>query len=196
MNLNRKLSFHYLLLIAMLLFSWSCSSDDERELSFVGDSLVARWDLRYWFPTRVTHNDGVSGSGIAHIEECAGRYAGRDVVVIVGTNDLGLVATGDEEAYVTRYVQAIEALQGRRTFLFSIFPKSRQWCSNPEQGNKNIRRLNTAIKAAVRGKAITYVDVFDLLEKDGFINMQYSYDGLHLSQEGYELITKQLNKEL
>ena len=188
---------NFVLLSVLLCVSLTaCHTDDDKELYFIGDSLVARWDVSYWFPSMITHNDGRSGCGIKYIEEHAGAYAGKDVVVIVGTNDLGLVATGDEEAYVTRYVQAIEALQGRRTFLFSIFPKSRQWCSNPEQGNENIRRLNTAIKAAVRGKDITYVDVFDLLEKDGFINMQYSYDGLHLSQEGYELITKQLNKEL
>lgn len=195
MNRIENIVIKFFLLVVMMALWSSCSSDDDRELSFTGDSLVARWDLTYWFPTSITHNDGVSGSGIATIRESAGRYLGKDVVVIVGTNDMNALSQEDEAEYVNNYVQAIEGLSARRTYLFSIFPKSKEWCNGPE-GNEKIKRINHEIKMALQDKPIVYLDVYDLLELDGYINMQYSYDGLHLSYEGYELITKQLNKVL
>ena len=189
--------FIYLfIMFAMNVLLSSCDSNNDCELFFIGDSLVARWDLSYWFPTYITHNNGASGSGIAHLQENAGRYKDHVVVVIVGTNDMSTFTIEQDSEYVNDYVQALDGLGASRIYLFSMFPKSKDWCYGPEADNEKIKRLNKLICQAVQGKTIVYVDVYDLLEKDGYINSQYSYDGLHLSLEGYELITEQLKKVL
>ena len=189
---------NFVLLSVLLCVSLTaCHTDDDKELYFIGDSLVARWDVSYWFPSMITHNDGRSGCGIKYIEEHAGAYAGKDVVVIVGTNDMGHLTADTEEAYVAQYVAAIKGLNAQRTFLFSIFPKSSDWCNDNNGGNERIKRINAKIKAACQNiTGIVYVDVYDTLECDGYIYMQYSYDGLHLSSEDYESIRKILMKRL
>jgi lysophospholipase L1-like esterase len=43
---------------------------------------------------------------------------------------------------------------------------------------------------------IVYIDVFSKLLKDDAINMQYSYDGLHLNKHGYEILSYELKRYL
>ena len=44
--------------------------------------------------------------------------------------------------------------------------------------------------------SFTYLDVYEDLVKGDGINPEYSYDGLHLSKQGYEMISWILKKEL
>ena len=189
--------FHSIIFLLVMTVMSSCSSDDKnaRELYFIGDSHIELWDLSNSFPTYIVHNDGISGSGIAYIEESAGRYAGKEVVVITGTNDLQHFTQDFEEEYVVRYVKAIEELGAARLYLFSILPRSAE-LFGPNVSNEKIKRMNNKIKQAIHKKPIVYVDVCDMLIKDGVINPLYTCDGLHLSQEGYEVITEQLKNKL
>ena len=44
---------------------------------------------------------------------------------------------------------------------------------------------------------IEYINLYDeLVDKDGNLNIDYTKDGLHMSEEGYEVITKKLKKYL
>lgn len=179
----------------------TCSSNSDepttaRELHFIGDSHVKLWNVASWFPTYSTYNYGISGTGIAHIQDYADHFIGKDVVVIVGTNDLKLFTDQESAQYVKNYVQALEDLGARQLFLFSIFPKSKELCKYTIDDNNKARRVNALIKQAIVKKSFIYIDVYDLLDSDGYMNPAYSDDGQHLSQTGYELITKQLMKVL
>lgn len=181
------------LLLVLMIFIMACSfDDDEQDIAFIGDSLVARWDLQEYFPSRHTENYGVSGSGIAHIEDYKGCFIDKDVVVIIGTNDLGRVKT-DEAGYAERYVDAVLQLGAEKIYLFSIFPRSFE--NDADSINYKVARINGLIKERIDSTRIHYIDVFEDLSKGDSIDMQYSYDGLHLSTYGYELISSRL-KEL
>lgn len=176
-----------------LAFAVACSFDyEEQGLAFIGDSLVARWDLQEYFPSYKTENYGVSGSGIAHIEDYRGYFAGKDVAVIIGTNDLKRIKSNEDE-YAARYVNAILQLGAENVFLYSIFPRS--FKSDSDSINNKIARINNLIKKRIDSANVHYIDVFNDLLKGDSIDMQYSYDGLHLSTYGYELISSRL-KEL
>ena len=44
---------------------------------------------------------------------------------------------------------------------------------------------------------INYINMYDeLTDEDGNFNMNYTYDGLHPSEEGYDVITKKLKSVL
>lgn len=189
----KKLLFSYLLMMLMI----ACDGPDPAELYFVGDSHVARWDVKQWFAAYVTHNDGISGSGIDYIEGIAGKYSNHDVVVVIGTNDLWSVAMGDEDRYAERYVNAIQALSARHVYLFSIFPRGQQSITGDQLSNQRIATINAKVRERALAVAnVTYVDVFDDLLHGEYISGQYTYDGLHLSDEGYEIITNKLKKQL
>lgn len=188
---------HEILVAFAALFLLSSCSDDVKDarLDFVGDSIVARWDLAEYFPSRLVYNYGKSGAGIEYIESLAGRFAGRNVVVMIGTNNNYLFVEPDREDYAWRYVEAITALDANRVYLYSVLP--RDFTSDRDDVNDDIAEFNAVVKRMVESMpAIVYMDVYDDFLHDGKIDFQLYSDKLHLSPYGYEILTKTLLHEL
>lgn len=172
----------------------ACDTDDE-ELYFIGDSMIARWDLDQTLTSFVTRNLGVSGAGIKYVESLRGTQAGHDVVMMIGTNDLGAY-TGQEWAdnYARRYVDAIKGLDAAHVYLYSILPRE---FGDVAKYNMAIPETNARIKALVASdKTITYIDVYDVFLSGGHIDYELYSDGLHLSPEGYEILANALRRVL
>lgn len=188
---------HEILVAFAALFLLSSCSDDVKDarLDFVGDSIVARWDLAEYFPSRLVYNYGKSGAGIEYLESLAGRFAGRNVVVMIGTNNNYLFVETDREDYARRYVDAITALDAKRVYLYSVLP--RDFTSDRDDVNDDIAEFNAVVKRMVESMpAIVYMDVYDDFLHDGNIDFQLYSDKLHLSPYGYEILTKTLLQEL
>ena len=200
----RKLHIKALLLTMIMavagIFSFSsCSNDEEKEkdprLTFIGDSEVARWDVKFFFPEYHVINKGVSGYGVADVEKMENAAEGTYAVVILGTNNIHSLTPETLSEYTDRYINTLEKLNGKRTFVFSIFPRS--FDTDKPGMNEIIKQLNAMIKERCLAiPSFTYLDVYQALEKGDGINPEYSYDGLHLSKQGYELITWELKKKL
>lgn len=182
-------------LLSVLAALAACTGDDYRPLAFVGDSHVARWDVQASFPSFATENHGISGRRLDYIESKAHAFKGKDLVVIIGTNDVMQLEESVEE-YAERYVDAIAALGAERTFLFSIFPRSSTvW----KDGSEKTAAANAAIRRQLEAAApdIVYIDVFpDLLDEGGGLNPNLSCDGVHLNSYGYEILTSKLIEQL
>ena len=184
---------HEILVAFAVLFLLSSCSDDVKDarLDFVGDSIVARWDLAEYFPSRLVYNYGKSGAGIEYLESLAGRFADRNVVVMIGTNNNYLFVETDREDYARRYVDAITALDAKRVYLYSVLP--RDFTSDRDDVNDDIAEFNAVVKHIVESMpAIVYMDVYDDFLHDGKIDFQLYSDKLHLSPYGYEILTKTL----
>ena len=185
----------FILFIFVFLF---ISCNDKRkidELFFIGDSHVEYWDVQYDFPEFITHNYGVSGSGIALIKQFGQKFSGKTVVAITGTNDIDHSLTrNDINQYVEDYITAIINIDAEQTILVSIFPQASG--ENPIEKNKHIREVNTVIKSAISNTSIYYIDIFDDFEKDGLFNPSFSNDGRHPNRQGYEIITKKIRNVL
>jgi lysophospholipase L1-like esterase len=185
--------------LTVLLFGTACSNDDEENkdpfLTFIGDSEVARWDVKSFFPEYQTVNKGRSGAVVAHIEKMKNAAHGTYAIIILGTNNVHTLTTEMLYEYADRYMAALAELNGKRTFVFSIFPRS--FAGDAPGLNTIIKELNAIIKEkCLLIPSFTYLDVYHELEKDDGINPEYSYDGLHLSKQGYELITWILKKNI
>ncbi|MBO4965141.1 MAG: hypothetical protein J6C81_02610 [Muribaculaceae bacterium] len=182
----------------MFSFVLSECSDGPAYYNFLGDSIVELWDLNDNFPTLLTKNYGVAGSGIEYIRENAGCFDNQNLIILFGTNDLNAAYSDqDIENYVTQYLDAVTATRANPIYLISVLPRITE--SNVEAANEVIDKFNACVKRRIVEEnidEIIYVDVHDLLLKDGCLNLQYSYDGLHLNRYGYEILTDQLNKYL
>ena len=178
------------------IFFVSCGDEEkDQKLTFIGDSEVARWDVKYFFPSYFTENKGISGAGIADIENMEGAAQESYAVIILGTNNIRSLSMEELPAYAERYIAGLKNLKGTRTFLFSIFPRS--FAFDPPGMNAIIKALNIIIKEKCQAiPSFTYLDVYEDLVKGDGINPEYSYDGLHLSKQGYEMISWILKKEL
>ncbi len=189
----------FLLLLLAAIIPGACS-ESPMTYRFIGDSLVTRWDLQSSFPTLITSNCGKSGSGIEHLQAYAGKCEGQTVSVMSGTNNCHTLSTRELcEAYAREYVDALEAFGAGRVYVFSILPRHFQG-KEEAQANANIRMMNECIRTELAGRSnstIVYLDVYhEFLDKDGKLNVNLSYDGLHLNPEGYEILTDKLNKEI
>lgn len=184
------------LLALMLLVNISaCQDDIDSELYFIGDSIIARWDLPESFPSHLCKNDGKSGSGIAYIETLAGQFDNKDVVVIFGTNDNTLMVETTRAEFAQQYVNAIIGLKASRVYLFSVLPRC--FAGDADDVNANIAAFNAIVKDMVENISnIIYIDVYQSFILNGLPNPQYYNDGLHLSPYGYEILTKALDNKL
>ncbi|MBQ8423205.1 MAG: hypothetical protein IJY36_02945 [Coprobacter sp.] len=170
-----------------------CCKDESRWVTFIGDSEIARWDLQYYFPTLLTENMGLSGSGIKYLENCAGSINGRIAVVLCGTNDISAEHIEPAE-YASLFLEAVKNLAARHTYIISVLP--REFKGDSVNINEKIALLNENIKIGADVQGFTYIDIYPLLLKDGTLNRQYSYDGLHLNDLGYEVMSHELKKYL
>ena len=162
-------------------------------LDFLGDSIIARWDIDEYFPTWQVYNYGVSGAGIDYIEGNAGRFVGKQVVVVIGTNDINHMAPDRIEKYVERYMSAIEELGASRVYLFSLHP--RNFSSDRSDVNTVVADFNNRIRARVSEvPSIVYLDVYSDFFYEGEPNPKLYYDRLHLNPYGYEILVSALVK--
>ncbi len=177
-----------------------CSDEPDRELYFLGDSIMEFWDVRRVFPMFRCYNYGKAGEGIDYLAGKDKVVAGRDVALIIGTNDCWQYLGGEERVadYTSRYIQAVNGLRAKRVYLFCVFP--RNYVGDSPDVPEAIVRFN----ASLRGRLgefvceVEYIDPYDRLCLGGTrdINPEFSPDALHLNQYGYEILADELLKRL
>jgi len=195
-----------LLGIFCILILGSCGIDDNfTEVCFVGDSITFLWDVEYYFPSFVTHKHGVGGARIENLDgwdlsECRGI----PTVFLMGTNNIGWVSYKDSnavqsrEAFVKELMPRLDRISANPLIYVSILPRN----SKDKQGNeanKNINLQNKLILDSLEnsGLSFKYVNAFDAFLDSNFeIKKTLFTDGVHLSAEGYELLTDLVQKKL
>ena len=175
----RQNLFHKILTKALMCLSLvlcACGESDKPPLVFIGDSQIARWDVESYFPMAETRNHGLSGSGVQWLEENANIAAGEPIVVLSATNDLAHMHENELEAYIDRYLKAVCNLGEGRLIIISVLPRSTELDPSGKT-NALVSEFNAKIK------------------ESGRLNMNFSFDGLHPNQYGYEILAKKV-KEL
>lgn len=183
------------------------SNDDTKDdpsisvLNFLGDSIIDFWDnIDNYFPEYECHNYGWSAKGIdsflgkvnIHILE------GTECVVEIGTNDMRTVINnGTIDSYIEHYIDVLISLKAKKIYLLSLLPRNRakdggfDYNSHYPEYNKRIEN-----RVATRMDNVVYIPMYDLFLKDGKINMDYSFDGLHPNAKGYEVMAKRIREYL
>lgn len=201
----RKIT-HTLLLLALCLSVASCSKDEDDTINFIGDSIIEIWDLHRSFPTLITHNYGKSSSGIRHVENYAGRFHESTAVVMTGTNDLYSIVKAAAELnsreteisnYVNRYELAVEALDASKVYIISILPRGRDANTDPDFSNSYIREINLCLKQSAQLHGWKFIDAYTpLSDSEGIMLDEYTHDGVHPCDAGYEVLTRLLQQHL
>lgn len=186
-----KFCFRFIALFTSFVFLFSCDKADDNPLYFTGSSLVEKWDVRKYFPTRITYNKGLSGSGLFYIESQGLIFEGEEVVIISGGNDVGGIT--DLQVYADHYVEVLQKMEAKRVYLFAILPR----LAFEQDGYAKVRKLNSMIAQRIASlPEVTYIDLFDKLIEDGQLDEQYFYDGTHLNSWGYDLISDVLKDRM
>ncbi|MCM1364385.1 MAG: GDSL-type esterase/lipase family protein [Faecalibacterium sp.] len=121
----------------------------------------------------------------------------KNVVILIGTNDLGLKSGLDFTAENVEKI--IDELQKfcpeTKVILQAIYPVNRKInrMSVGVRNNDDIKAVNAKLKALAERKGIIYVDFTDVLsDENGCFSSAYSYDGLHPNARGYGAVVGRL----
>ncbi len=185
------LKIRFALICTLAGMAAGCDNNSQPALTFVGDSIVARWDLDEFFPHYRHTNLGLSGSGIGYLERTLAGRSFDDLVILSGTNDNYSFSDSHLDSYVKRYVDAITSANADHVYLYSVLPRA--FAGDDPAINDRIIAFNAAIRRAISGDpTITYIDAFDYFYKDGQIDLALYSDRLHLSRDGYEVLASLL----
>ena len=179
-------------------FNSECDNTEKGGIVFLGNSITEAFDLTQSFPVDKPINRGISGD---HIDGLLQRLDSSVVLIepsrlylMIGINDIG---RGDEDTLIlARYDSLLTRLQKELpetvVFVHSILPTSIKWSNCPRE---KIIRINKQIKKMTESYRYTWIDLYPLFAgTDNFVLSEYTTDGLHLNETGYDLWRDQLAK--
>lgn len=182
----------------------------DENIVFVGDSITYQYNLEKYYKDKIhVVNSGIDGNTVNDIldnsYERIYRYNPTKVFLLIGTND---VPYKDEKVIEDGIKKIVNSIRKNRSnceiYLESIYPVNdtdNEKISHPMvNGRKNekIMNINKELKAfADKTKNVTYINMYDkLLDENGNMKLEYTREGLHLSDEGYKVVTSVLSKYL
>ena len=161
---------------------------------FFGDSITFGADWERLFPESPVVNRGISGdttSGLLNRQNEIIALRPKQIFLMIGTNDLCFGRPVDQvvENYSKILARFQAELPGTPVYVQSILPFNDQmFPSNGLRKNQNIRALNKAIKPLAQKFGYEYLDLSGAFTgKDGRLLQQYTYDGLHLNDDAYQV---------
>lgn len=172
---------------------------------FLGDSITDFYDLDKYYPDMPTVNSGISGNTTEDIlkdmKKRAYQYNPSKVFLLIGTNDLD--TKHSKEDIVNNVEKIISELKENRPkaelYIESIYPVNPD-VRRSKSGNRNnddIKQINKELKKYCKENKINYINLYDLLkDENDNLKEEYTKDGLHLSDEGYKVVTEEIKKKL
>jgi tetratricopeptide (TPR) repeat protein len=164
------------------------------DLMLVGDSLVEAWPDALWAPLKV-FNFGVKADKTQHalwrLEQLpAGSVECRDVVILLGTNNLG---AGDTAAGIAAGVAAVVAAAVRVAPRAKVHVIGTPPCGPDFGFRSDVRRK--ANRALARLEGFETLDV-DAELTNGAAPRAYMDDGIHFSAAGYRRLTEVVRRRI
>ncbi len=174
---------------------------------FIGDSITEGYNLDKYYNNEYI-NTGISGNTIIDVinrlEKDLYNHNPDCVILLIGTNDFFFDYNSDDiiNNMEELFVNIKENLPDASLYLQSIYPVNKTDFSYHlggigKRNNIIINETNKKLELLVEYYDYDYIDVYSHLKDDnGHLKEEYTYDGLHLSDKGYEAVTKVLKNEL
>ncbi len=124
----------------------------------------------------------------------------------IGTNDIGDPDVSLDEM-IGRYEHLLDVVENRLpdasvTLMayYPVDPHTEEELMQDElktRTNEAIRRANQEVERMAERRALGFIDVNSpITDGNGCLKKEYSLDGVHITEEGYEAIFKELKKHL
>lgn len=179
---------------------------------FFGDSIIEMYDVEKYYPDiKIKYNSGVAGSTSESLmwicDEAVIKYKPKVIVFLVGTNDLGNTNMRSPREIAMNVKNLFDLIIGNLKDI-KIIHVSTLPCNEDLHGETagKIMRSNRIIKAANEEYLeilksfgnVRFVNAFEkFIDKDtNNIKNNLSEDGLHLTKDGYDLLTEIIKPEI
>ncbi len=174
---------------------FEASKDTKNEIIFLGNSITEGGQWNLLFPNKNVINRGISGDvtdGILFRLDEITTSKPLKIFLLIGTNDM---ARGKSISYVikgTRQIISKIQQQSKNTkiYLQSILPIN-PFVGKKFSGHKNnhqkIIDANKQLQQLAETLHIPYIDVHKAMRnRQKYLKSKFTYDGLHLSEKGYQ----------
>ena len=175
------------------------------EVMLLGDSITQGWELNHKIWAQKTKFNRVLNAGIAsdRVEHILWRVQNglfatarpKIVVLMAGINNLAISTPEQITGGLAQIVDEIHrASPATHVLLMGILPSGED-AENPRRGK--IRSVNAMISAMAAQHEVQYLDAGSLfLAPDGRLTKAVSFDGVHLTREGYTIWATALRQPL
>lgn len=205
MRVGQYILIFFCMVLTQMFLGCGTFDDSSSEVCFVGDSITRFWDLEHDFPESKINKHAVPGA----ILEDVAKWSIKDcennsTVMLIGTNNLALGMQNDTltenflNDFVVKYIAQVKELKPSKFYAISILPRNFRH-REAYSINTEIQKFNERIEAALKNSDINYkyIDIHEyFLDDDGKIHWDFFTDGLHLSKEGYELMSFKVRRAL
>jgi len=166
-----------------------------RQFLFIGDSLIEFFDWQNRFPGDQVYNFGSAGETaeglLSRLPHIINRISSPGLVMaMTGTNNIAM----EDYGFLATYEKIITLLQksyGQAAIVMcSLLPIELFFLGDA------VPRVNRRLKDIARDRNILYLDLYPLYlgEDSRAITAYYAADGVHLSEEGYEVWARALEE--
>lgn len=183
---------------------------ESNQTVLIGDSITEifnYYELFYDFCKKTgqaVYNRGISGDFsnrlLERLYENALNINPRNIVILIGTNDLGVGAPADfTEKHVRSILQTIKKhCPDANVVLQAVYPVNKYMNADSvvmvgRRKNADIAKINAKLKAVANEFDVNWLDLTDALKNEqGNIKPDYCYDGLHLNAAGFTVVAKNI----
>lgn len=156
---------------------------------FLGDSITDHGELQTYFPGEVVLNRGIvddETKGVLNrIDEVVKRNP-KEVYILIGINDIGEEV--DLDVYQKNMEKIIQSFDTKTTKVIvqSILPVNNKEFRNTIS-NDTVDQFNEALQKLAEENGVEYVNLNQHFETaDGQLKKEFTVDGVHLSDDGYD----------
>lgn len=172
---------------------------ESKDIALIGHSILANWKIKDLSDYEVS-NWGIAGISTEEYQSYIWdarkiRRIPNRVIFMLGTNDIVNPKLSDEEIVLQIQKLVTDVLE-KNPRAKAYFLEITSVAFRMDRDKNRIFHLNVLLEKALRNTVQfiklneTMTDVF------GNLKLEYTVDGLHLSQAGYEVLEKIIKKEL
>lgn len=148
---------------------------------------------------KAVYNRGISGDTsdrlLERFERNVLNISPSDIVLLIGTNDFAYgLSIDDTLRNVEEILKLIfEKNINTNVILQSVYPINDKINKQGRRTNKAIATLNSGLEVLAKKYNVTYVDLTDdLIDDEGRLKKEYTYDGLHPTVFGFEAVAERI----
>ena len=164
--------------------------DYQVDVAFLGDSLTDGYDLDKFYPQYLVCNRGIGGDTTfdleARLEDSVYRLKPKVAVMLIGANNLSTMFDNYENILIGLKTN----LPDTEIVLLSLTNMGQDW----GKGNELAAYNNVKIQKLAQKYGFAFVDLYGPLMdlSTGEIYPEYTTDGGHLTDRGYQILTAQI----
>ena len=166
------------------------------QIVFLGDSLTDGYNLNTYFSSDlIIYNRGIAGDKtdgvIDRLESNVLAIKPSIIVLLIGINDIhsGRSLEKIENNYREILDMIKEELPDCEVYIESLYPTNTMIYPHFTEYWDEIISFNTTLQSIANEYDYTYMDVYTSLLSVNELNRDYTFDGLHLNHEGYEVVS-------